>query len=108
MNNLREIAEDSRYSTIRIKCTLIPFPVSLELPESVKETLPRTVTKAIEGIRIMRFYTPPVSGDTIEFRGFIFKVLGRHHEDVKVKGSPQKDRMPIVITEFSGETNNDN
>jgi hypothetical protein len=102
MSNLREIAEDSRYSTIRIKCTLIPFPVSLELPESIKETLPRTVTKAIEGIRIMRFYAPPVPGDTIEFRGFLFKVLGRHHEDLKVKGSPQKDRMPIVITEFIG------
>lgn len=100
MNNLREIAEDSRYTTIRIKTTLIPFPVSLQLPESLKEALPRTVTKAIEGIRMMRFYTPPVPGDTIEFRGFLFKVLGRHHEDLKVKGSPQRDRMPIVIAEY--------
>jgi hypothetical protein len=102
MNNLRELAEDSRYEKVKIKCTLIPFPVCLELPESIKETLPRSITKAIEGIRIMRFYAAPVSGDTLEFRGFIFKVLGRHHEDLKVKGSPQKDRMPIVITEFIG------
>jgi hypothetical protein len=53
----------------------------------------------------MRFYAAPVSGDTLEFRGFLFKVLGRHHEDLKVKGSPQKDRMPIVLTEFLGMVN---
>jgi hypothetical protein len=51
----------------------------------------------------MRFHTPPVPSDTIEFKGFLFKVLGRHHEDLKVKGSHERSKMAIVITEFIGE-----
>ena len=102
MNNLRELAEDSRYETIKIKMVLTPFPCRFEFPIELRETTPRSVLKAIEGIGILRFVTPPVSPDTIAFRGFLFRVLGRHHEDVKVKGSPLKDRMPIVITEYIG------
>ena len=102
MNNLRELAEDSRYETVRIKAILTPFPVRFEFPDELRETTPRAILKAIEGVRVLRFFTPPVSPDTIEFKGFLFRVLGRFHEDVKVKGSPQIDRMPIVITEYIG------
>ena len=39
-------------------------------------------------------------GVSIEFKGFLFKVLGRHHEDLKVKGSPGErqdaDRYHLV------------
>ena len=55
---------------------------------------------------MLRFYTPPVSPDIIEFRGYLWKVSGRFHEDVKVKGSSLKDRLPIVITEFIGRSEN--
>ena len=102
MDNLRELATDSRYETIRIKAILTPFPVRFEFPDEMRETTPRAVLKSIEGVRVLRFYTPPVSPDIIEFRGYLWKVSGRFHEDVKVKGSPQKDRMPIVITEYIG------
>jgi hypothetical protein len=102
MNNLRELAEDSRYETIKIRMVLTPFPCCFEFPEAMRETTPRSVLKAVEGIRILRFVTPPVPGDVIQFRSFRWKVLGRFHEDVKVKGSPLKDKMPIVITEFIG------
>lgn len=106
MSRLRELAADSRYETIRIKAVLIPFPVSIELSDGVKETLPRTVVKATEGVRIMRFYTSPVPGDAIEFNGFLFKVIGRRHE-VRVKGSPHSDKMPIVLTEYIGAIEGD-
>ena len=102
MNNLREIAEDPRYETIKIKAILTPFPCKFDFPDELRETTPRSIVKAIEGIRILRFVTPPVPSDVIQFRGHHWKVLGRFHEDVKVKGSPQKDRMPIVITEYIG------
>lgn len=104
MDTLKELSEEPRYKRTIVKAILTPFPVRFEFPEEVRETTPRAVLKAIEGIRVLRFYTPPVSPDTIEFRGFLWRVLGRHHEDVKVKGSPQKDRMPIVITEYIGPT----
>ena len=102
MANLRDIASDSRYEIINIKATLIPFPVRFEFPDEMRETTPRAVLKSIEGVRVLRFYTPPVSPDIIEFRGYLWRVSGRFHEDVKVKGSPQKDRMPIVVTEYIG------
>ena len=102
METLRELATDPRYETVRIKATLIPFPVRFDFPSELRETTPRAVLKSIEGVRVLRFYTPPVSPDIIEFRGYLWKVSGRFHEDVKVKGSPQKDRMPIVVTEYIG------
>ena len=104
MDNLRELATDLRYETIRIKAVLTPFPVRFEFPEELRETTPRAVLKSIEGVRVLRFYTPPGSGDIIEFRGYLWKVSGRFHEDVKVKGSPQRDRMPIVVTEYFGRS----
>ena len=93
------MATDPRYETIRIKAVLTSFP---EFPDELRETTPRAVLKSIEGVRVLRFYTPPVNPDIIEFRGYLWKVSGRFHEDVKVKGSSLKDRMPIVITEFVG------
>jgi hypothetical protein len=107
MSSLREIAEDSRYTTIKIKAKLTPFPVSLELPDTVKEGLPRSLTKEVEGVRVMRFYTPPIAGDTIEFKGFMFKILARHHGGLRVHGSAGKDTMPIVITEYIGAIEGD-
>ena len=104
MDTLRELASDSRYETVRIKAVLTPFPVRFEFPDEMRETTPRAVLKSIEGVRVLRFYTPPVSPDIIEFRGFLWKVSGRFHEDVKVKGSSKKDRMPIVITEYIGKS----
>ena len=103
MQNLRDIAEDSRYSVVKTSAKLTLFPVRLELPEDVKERLSRATVKEIIGIRVMRFHTPPVAPDTIEFKGFLFKVLGRHHEDLKTKGSHERSKMAIVITEFIGE-----
>ena len=102
MDNLRELSADPRYETIRIKAVLTPFPVRFEFPEELRETTPRAVLKSIEGVRVLRFYTPAVSPDIIEFRGYLWNVSGRFHEVVNVKGSPQKDRMPIVITEYIG------
>ena len=104
MDNLRELASDSRYETIRVKAVLTPFPVRFDFPDNLRETTPRTVLKSIEGVRVLRFYTPPVSPDIIEFRGYLWRVSGRFHEDVKVKGSSLKDRMPIVVTEFIGRS----
>ena len=84
MDNLRELSADPRYETIRVKAVLTPFPVRFEFPDEMRETTPKAIL-AIEGVRVLRFYTPPVSPDIIEFRGYLWKVSGRFHEDVKVK-----------------------
>ena len=102
MDNLTALSEEPRYKRTLIKAILIEFPVRFDFPDELRETTPRAILKAIEGVRVLRFYTPPVSPDVIEFRGYLWKVSGRFHEDVKVKGSPQKDRMPIIITEYIG------
>ena len=102
MSELRELTTDPQYETVRIKAILTPLLVRFEFPDEARDTTPRSVLKAIEGDRILRFYTVPVSPDVIEFRGFLWKVLGRFHADVRVKGSPGKDKMPIVLTEFLG------
>jgi hypothetical protein len=101
MSKLREMLSDVEYETVKIWCKPIPFPVRLILPEDTKETMPHALVKSIEGIRILRFYTPPSVADTIEFRGHIFQVIGLHHE-CQVKGSPRPDRLPTVMTQHIG------
>lgn len=53
MTNLRELAADLCYTVVKTTAKSTLFPVRLDLPESVKETLPRATTKAIEGIRVL-------------------------------------------------------
>ncbi len=101
MSKLREMLNPVEYQTVKIMCTPIPFPVLFELPDEVKERLSRTEVKAIEGNRILRFYTAPIGGDTIEFKGHLWEVRARHHE-CQVKGSPKPDRLPTVLTRYLG------
>ena len=101
MSKLREMLSDVQYETVTIWCKPIPFPVRFELPDEVKETMPRTEVKAIEGNRILRFYTPPVKDDVIFFRCHLWAVIGRFHE-CQVKGSPKPDRLPTVLTQYIG------
>ena len=101
MSKLREMLSDVEYQTVKIYCTPIPFPVFFRLPDESKETMPRADVKAIEGSRILRFYTPPMMGDVIEFRGHVWQVEGRSHE-CQVKGSPRPDRLPTVLTHYLG------
>jgi hypothetical protein len=101
MSKLREMLADVEYETVKIWCKPIPFPVRLILPDEAKEAIPLALVKSIEGIRILRFYTPPSVGDTIEFRGHLFQVIGLHHE-CQVKGSRRADRLPTVMTQHIG------
>lgn len=101
MSKLREMLSDVEYETVTIYCKPIPFPVRFQLPDEVKETMPRTEVKAIEGNRILRFYMPPSKDDVIQFRGHLWAVIGRFHE-CQVKGSPKPDRLPTVLTNYIG------
>jgi hypothetical protein len=101
MSKLREMLSDVEYETVKIWCKPIPFPVRFVLPEEVKETMPLALVKSIEGIRILRFYTPPAKGDSLEFRRNLFQVIGLHHE-CQVKGSSRADRLPTVMTQHIG------
>jgi hypothetical protein len=88
--------------TIQILAKTWFFPVKFMLPDSVKETLPASKTRAIEGTMILRFYTPPVPGDPIYWKGFLWEVIGRAHMP-QMKGSPKKDICPTVLVSFAGE-----
>ena len=101
MSKLREMLSPVEYETVKIMCVPIPFSVLFQLPDVVKENMPRTEVKAIEGNRILRFYTPPTGGDTIQYRGHIWLVRNLHHE-TQLKGSNRPDRLPTVLTTYVG------
>jgi hypothetical protein len=103
MSKLREMLSDVEYETVKIWCKPIPFPVRLILPDEAKETMPLALVKSIDGNRILRFYTPPVKDDVIEFRGHLWAVIGRFHE-CQIKGSPKPDRLPTVLTQYLGRS----
>ena len=97
----REIASEPTYETVKIKAVLIPLAVRFELPDETKERITIGRTRAIDGVRILRFYCVPSAGDIIEFKQSQWKVTGLYHE-VRPSGSKLIDKMPIVLTEFVG------
>ncbi len=101
MNNLREVSSDNQWEIVKIKAVLTPFPVRFEFPDETRETIPKSIIKSIEGVRVLRFYCCPVSGDLVQFRGHLFIVQALHHE-VQVRGSNKADKLPTVITRYLG------
>jgi hypothetical protein len=96
------LIETETEETLKILAKTWFFPVKFVLPEGVKETLPASKSRAIEGTKILRFYTPPVPGDPIYWKGFLWEVIGRAHMPQQ-KGSPKKDVCPTVLVSFAGE-----
>ena len=102
----REIASEPTYETVKVKAVLIPLGVRFELPEDAKERITISRVRAIDGVRILRFYCIPSAGDILEFKDSRWRVLGLYHE-VRPRGSKLVDQMPIVMTDFVsiGSTN---
>ncbi len=101
MSKFRKMLADVEYETVQIWCKPIPFPVRFTLPDDLKESMPLTMVRAIDGIRTLRFYSPPDIGHTIEFRSHLWQVTGIYHE-CQIKGSPNPDRLPTVLTKYLG------
>ena len=78
---------------------LIPFGVRFEIPDEVKERMTVGRVRAIDGVRLCRFYATPSVGDIIEFKQSTWKVTGLHHQ-INLSKSTLKDQMAIVLTEF--------
>ena len=100
MTSLRSILthnEDGEEFWVKSRVHFIP--VEFELPELVKEALPLLTVKAIEGNKILRFYTPPQRGDLIEWQGYEWEVTGYRHQPLK-KGSRGQDILPTLLTKY--------
>ena len=101
MSTPREMHLGPKYETVRLRAVLIPFPVNFDIPEAVREAMPIGQLHRLMGVRLVRMYCIPHPGDTIEFRGHLWKVLGLHHE-VRPTGSKMIDKLPIALTEYIG------
>lgn len=101
MTPLRELTAPDTYERVVIQCRPIPFPICFYLPEEVRETMPLSKVKAIEGQFILRFYSVPNPGDTVAWKGHKWKVERIAHR-CQVKGSPKPDRLPVIHTEYLG------
>ena len=101
MTKFKQMLLGDPSETIYVKCKPIPFPVRLDLPEELKETMSLTKQKSICGIRVLRFYSPPNIGHTIGFKGHLWQVSGIHHE-LQVRGSSKPDQIPTVLTLYLG------
>ena len=95
----REMLSEPACEIVRVKAVLIPLAVRFEIPTDVKEVTPLGRIRAIDGVRVLRFYCIPSAGDIIEFKDSQWRVLGLYHE-VRPQKSRLKDQMPIVLTEF--------
>jgi len=101
MSKFRQMLLNAPSEIISVRCQPIPFPVRLDLPDEVKETMSITKQKSICGIRVLRFYSPPNIGHTIEFKGHLWSVKGIHHE-LQIRGSSKPDQIPTVLTTYIG------
>jgi len=101
MANLRELSTENQWELVKIKAVLTPFAARFEFPIEARENIPKSVIKAIEGVRVLRFYSHPLKDDVISFRGYLWSVVGKFHEP-QVRGSSKADQLPIVLTSYIG------
>lgn len=96
------VAFDEDDELIIVKSQTIFVPVHFKLPDDVKETIPLMQLKYIVGNKVCRFYNLPQRGDWIDWKGHRWEVTGYHHQPLK-KGSPGRDKLPNILTEYIGE-----
>lgn len=100
----RDLLIDSNpQERIVIAANTLFFPVILRLPDTVKDTMTAPQSRAIDRRHVMRFYNVPSKGDLIEFKGYVWGVVGFYHAPL-VKGSPGQDKCPEIITEYVGQS----
>lgn len=89
------------------KADPLVFPVSLDVPESVVETMPRRELRLIRGTFHFRFYPrlPPQTGDILTRNGHMWRIIGRSFPDLQVRCSPKNDSIPIIHTQYIGREN---
>lgn len=82
----------------------VQFSIDFTLPDGVRENMAADDVRLIDGVFCMSFYSDPHVGDTVEYRGFLWRITGRHFliNRYTRKGEPRS--IPKLLVEFVGST----
>lgn len=85
-----------------------PYLVEFNTPEHLREQLPYLELEKIHGSFLMDgFYSDPMIGDIITYRGYEWRIIGRKYP-VRRFTEEGKKRVPTLIVEYLGQaTDND-
>ncbi|HIK14602.1 MAG TPA: hypothetical protein IGS53_04825 [Leptolyngbyaceae cyanobacterium M33_DOE_097] len=75
-----------------------------DLPEPIKESKSLAQISEVHGVFCMGFYCDPQVGDLVTYRGYQWRVIGRHFYTYRHSERSQR-RIPKLLLEFLGETN---
>lgn len=53
--------------------------IDFTMPDWVRDELPISEMRKLEGIFLMAFYEPPIVGDLFEYKGYEWRVTQRYH-----------------------------
>ena len=73
--------------------------VDFDLPMAVRESMSLADLRPILGSFLMGFYTDPLPGDLITYRGYQWRVIERQFEPVRFR-SKDKRQVPTLLVEF--------
>jgi hypothetical protein len=80
---------------------LITLVVQFQFPAAAKEEISLADRCKVEGIRGMTFYLEPQIGDTLEFGGYLWKVVGRLIRPNEYRKHGRRI-LPVIDTQYLG------
>lgn len=86
----------------QVNKTTVGYLVDFSLPEEIKEKIPMDEVRLINGIFLMRFYSDPLPGDKIIYRGFQWRVIERIFYPTRYNNRREDRKVPLLKVEFLG------
>lgn len=78
------------------------FSIDFTLPDEVRENMAADDVRLVDGIFCMSFYSDPHVGDFIEYRGFLWRITGRHFLINRYTKRDEPRAIPSLLVEFIG------
>lgn len=81
----------------------VSWTIDFTLPDDVRENMAAEDIRLVDGIFCMTFYSDPHVGDIIEYRGFMWRITGRHFLVNRHSKRGEPRAVPKLLVDYVGE-----
>jgi hypothetical protein len=91
----------SERTTFLINKKCIQWGIDFTLPDEVRESMPSDEVIKLNGIFVMDFYSDPMVGDRITYKGHQWRIVGRQFA-ITMHQKREPKTVPTLVVEYEG------
>lgn len=103
MDLIEELLMQSELDQMLSEREYVSWSIDFTLPDDVRENMAAEDIRSVDGIFCMDFYSDPHVGDTIEYRGFKWRILEREFLVNRHIKSDEPRAVPKLLVEYVGK-----